>query len=225
MDSHVIVLDAKRDREFLEQRRIDPVMKTLLEPGDRVVVCAHCRMVFREYTWAEIKGKFRHGTSTLPYLPVDPVQFSRGTPRDARESAERSTTTSAASSHASPPPEPRHVPTREGQPATGASAHAAQAPHRPGAAQQAWSRVVNSAREFFDEAPHAVSALFNSARRVVNEAPDEWWKLVNRTRQFSDRMRRRSNTTEFSNAGVPKLREIPFELEEIPFKLREVKPY
>jgi hypothetical protein len=225
MDPHVIALDAKRDREFLEQQRIDPVMKTLLEPGDRVVVCAHCRLVFREYTWAEIKGKFGHGTSTLPYLPVDTVHFSRSTTREGRPPAERPAPTGAAPSYASPPPEPRHVPTREWQPANGPGADAGQTSQPPSAAQQAWSAVVNSARDFSNEAPRAASALFNGARRVVNEAPEAWSQIVNRTRQFSDRVRGRSNRTDSSDAEVLELQEIPFELEKIPFELREMKLY
>ena len=214
MDSHVIVLDAKRDREFLEQRRIDPVMKTLLEPGERVVVCAHCRLVFREYTWAEIKGKFNHGTSTLPYLPVDSVHFSRSARREERPPVERAATP--------PPPEPRHVSTAEWQPASRQSTGAGQEPQGPSAAQQAWSAVVNGAREFSNEAPRTASALVNGARRVLNETPDAWRRLVNRTRQFSDRVSGRSNRAASSDVNVLELQEIPFELAEIPFTLTEV---
>jgi hypothetical protein len=217
MDPHVIVLDAKRDREFLEQQRIDPVMKTLLEPGDRVVVCAHCRLVFREYTWAEIKGRLEHGTSTLPHLPVDTVHFSRSASREERPRAERAATTGAVPR----PPEPRRVRTREWQTPDGPTA----GPAPPSAAQQAWSAVANSAREFANEAPRAASALFNGARRVVNATPDAWSQVVNRTRQFSNRVRGRSHEADSSEKEVLELQEIPFELEKIPFELREMRLY
>lgn len=222
MATHVIVLDAKRDREFLKQQRKDPVIKLLLEPGDRVVVCAHCRTVFREDTWAAITGNFGHGVETLPDLPAEP-SFSRWTTRDERGSVGSATPTGAAPSYTAPAPEPRPVPTREWQPANGPGADAG--PARPSPAQQAWSAVVNSVREFSSEAPRAASALFNGARRVVNEAPDAWSQLVNRTRQFSDRVRGRSNRTDSSDAEVFELQEIPFELEKIPFELREMKLY
>jgi hypothetical protein len=218
MDPHVIVLDARRDREFLEQQRIDPVMKTLLEAGDRVVVCAHCRLVFREYTWAEIKGKFGHGTSTLPHLPVDTVHFSRSANREERPRAtERAATTGAVP----PPPEPGHARAREWQTTDGPTA----GPARPSAAQQAWAAVVNSAREFANEAPRAASALFNGARRVVNEAPGAWSQVAKRTRQFSNRVRGRSHDADSSETEVLELKEIPFELEKIPFELREMRLY
>jgi hypothetical protein len=77
MPAHVLVLDASRDQEFLKQQRRDPVIKELLKAGDRVVVCAHCRLVFLEDTWTEIRGRFRHGAETLPNLPGTPNPFSR----------------------------------------------------------------------------------------------------------------------------------------------------
>ena len=79
MEPHVIVLDAKRDQEFLKQRRKDPLIKEILGPGDRVVVCSHCRMVFLEETWEAIKGQLGHSEETLMELPVAAPSFNRRT--------------------------------------------------------------------------------------------------------------------------------------------------
>lgn len=79
MEPHVIVLDAKRDQEFLKQGRKDPLIKEVLGPGDRVVVCSHCRMVFLEDTWDAIKGQLGHSEETLTELPVAAPSFNRRT--------------------------------------------------------------------------------------------------------------------------------------------------
>lgn len=160
----MIVLDAKRDREFLEQQRIDPVMKTLLEPGDRVVVCAHCRLVFREYTWAEIRGKFGHGTETLPYLPVDSVHFGRSTPDPAPSYAPPA-----------PAPEPDHV-----RPVD-------HAPQGPSPAQQAWSAVLNLTRRFSNRVRERSNRTDSSGAEVLElrEIPFELEEIPFKLREVS----------------------------------------
>lgn len=81
MNPHVIVLDAVRDQAFLKEQRADPVIKAVLKPGDRVVVCAHCDFVFLEETWEAINGRiFGHGTDSVPHLPateIGPIHFGR----------------------------------------------------------------------------------------------------------------------------------------------------
>lgn len=76
MALYVTVLDASRHQAFLKQQRIDPVTHKTLEPGDRVVACAHCHMVFLEGSWDAVNGRmFGHGTDTLPDIEIATEHF------------------------------------------------------------------------------------------------------------------------------------------------------
>lgn len=67
MSPHVVVLDASRHQAFLKQRRRDPVTRKVLEPGDRIVVCAgeHCGLAFLEGSWRAIGERHGQHTGTL----------------------------------------------------------------------------------------------------------------------------------------------------------------
>jgi len=86
MGPFIIVLDPIRHQDLLKQARVDPLIKRPFEPGDRVVQCAHCKIVFLEETWNEVKGRaFNHGTATLPEIEIERVTFHRETAPAADE--------------------------------------------------------------------------------------------------------------------------------------------
>lgn len=69
MKAHVITLDARKHRYFLEQDRQDPVTGEFFQPTDRVVLCAGCRSAFLEESWEYIGKKHCHQVFTLAALP------------------------------------------------------------------------------------------------------------------------------------------------------------
>lgn len=97
-----MVLDAIRHQDFLKQQRKDPIIKELLKPGDRIVLCAHCGLAFLEGSWEAVKGRrFGHGTDTLPDIEIgpEPTRFGRQqppTPPPAQARTNGNGTTTAA---------------------------------------------------------------------------------------------------------------------------------
>jgi hypothetical protein len=103
MALHVITLDGKRHRAFLEEQRRDPVTKEFFRAGDRVVICAACRSSFLESSWRTCCGSRHCGqTDSLRAIEVDTTlrHFSRqGQQGDANARA-------GAATPPSPPPPP-----------------------------------------------------------------------------------------------------------------------
>jgi hypothetical protein len=87
MSPHVIVLDASRHQVFLKQQRKDPVTKNLLEPGDRIVLCAgkRCGLAYLEGTWQALGCCWRcRQRNTLRDIDVEAEPIHFGRPRPAR---------------------------------------------------------------------------------------------------------------------------------------------
>lgn len=218
MDTHVIVIDAKRHQEFLKQQRKDPVIRVLLEPGDRVVVCAHCRLVFREDTWREVKGRFEHGVETLMALPIDPA-FARWT-REGSTSAQsapdiKTPGVESERARSTPPVQPRPMHTQPPSEPPRPPVWTTTPPREPQPPPAPQPVNKSNRRPFWTSNPSRPRPNGPQPARTPHEL---WSRFKNRTRLPPVRPRQPDSTT-------LKLKEIPFVLRDVPTTLREVNPY
>ena len=93
---HVIVLNASRHQAFLREHRRDPVTRKVLEPGDRVVLCAgdRCGLAFLEESWRAVGERHGRHTGTLPDAeaeapPAHPGEAGHGSPPPGRARAKQ----------------------------------------------------------------------------------------------------------------------------------------
>ncbi|OAD19600.1 SH3, type 3 domain protein [Candidatus Thiomargarita nelsonii] len=55
MAIHTHLIDKGKHKEFLKEERKDPFTQQRIEPGDRIVFCANCKLAFSVTTWETIK--------------------------------------------------------------------------------------------------------------------------------------------------------------------------
>lgn len=78
MSYHVHQIDGIAHREFLDEQRVDPVMRQQFRAGDKVVFCAgRCRSAFLEDSWVDFLDEEHCGQfGTLDAIP--PPRSNRG---------------------------------------------------------------------------------------------------------------------------------------------------